>query len=141
VIRIVNDAQIADWYIGEVEHLHDTAAALPPPSTQAATQAAAAAAAASGGGGAVAGGAAAKMRRPLLERGRVPANYVAEVVCETAALFAYSPRASEVAQGQLSFQRDELIYIYKKHDDDWWDGCTRGGKKGTCPANHLRVLG
>ena len=54
---------------------------------------------------------------------------------EAEALYNYSARSPK----ELSFKKGDIIKVYKRFNDDWWDGC-HNDTEGFVPASYIRIL-
>lgn len=61
----------------------------------------------------------------------VPRGFMEKVV----AVFDYIGTRDD----ELSFKEDDLIYVFKKNEDGWWEG-EMGGRRGLFPGNHVQLL-
>ena len=50
------------------------------------------------------------------------------------ALYDYSARSSK----ELSFKKGDVIKVYKRFNEDWWDGC-HNDVEGFVPASYIRI--
>ncbi|EDO46865.1 predicted protein, partial [Nematostella vectensis] len=53
---------------------------------------------------------------------------------DAAALYDYSARSSK----ELSFKKGDIIRVFKRFNDDWWDG-TLGDSDGFVPASYIKI--
>lgn len=55
---------------------------------------------------------------------------------EAVALFDYTGRTEK----ELSFKKNQLIYIYKKLNQEWWQGYLAGGhESGYVPDGYIKL--
>ncbi len=55
---------------------------------------------------------------------------------EAVALFDYTGRTDK----ELSFKRNQLIYIFKKMNQEWWQGYLAGGNEsGYVPDGYIKL--
>lgn len=55
---------------------------------------------------------------------------------EAVALFDYTGRTEK----ELSFKKNQLIYIYKKMNQEWWQGYLAGGhESGYVPDGYIKL--
>lgn len=55
---------------------------------------------------------------------------------EAVALFDYVGRTDK----ELSFKKHQTIYIFKKMNHEWWQGCVAGGHElGYVPDGYIRL--
>jgi SLIT-ROBO Rho GTPase activating protein len=55
---------------------------------------------------------------------------------EAVALFDYVGRTDK----ELSFKRNQTIFIYKKMNHEWWQGCLAGGNEsGYVPDGYIKL--
>lgn len=75
------------------------------------------------------------------KQGMFPSNYIEEMAPQggkslgtTTAMYDYTAQE----EGELSFKEGDVITIYHKHDDGWWEGEVNG-KRGSFPANYTKA--
>lgn len=55
---------------------------------------------------------------------------------EAVALFDYSGRTDK----ELSFKKNQTIFIYKKMNHEWWQGCLAGSNElGYVPDGYIKM--
>lgn len=62
--------------------------------------------------------------------------YLEVETIEAVALFDYTGRTDK----ELSFKKNQLIYIYKKMNQEWWQGYLAGGSEsGYVPDGYIKL--
>jgi SLIT-ROBO Rho GTPase activating protein len=57
---------------------------------------------------------------------------------EAVALFDYIGRTDK----ELSFKKNQIIFIFKKMNHEWWQGCLAGGNEsGYVPDGYFKLNG
>ncbi|CAF4706495.1 unnamed protein product, partial [Rotaria socialis] len=66
---------------------------------------------------------------------RSPSDDEVETI-EAIALFDYVGRTEK----ELSFKKNQIIYIFKRMNQEWWQGCLAGGNEsGYVPDGYIKL--
>ena len=53
------------------------------------------------------------------------------------ALFEYK---GDQSQGQIHFEKNEVIHVLEKYENGWWYGIRSNGVEGFVPANYMKEI-